>query len=180
VGRDEGLDAAEAIARAGIMFAMIQGASLVWAPVMGIIVDRVHRLACVLGALILGGVGYTLLGMQDHPYGPVGFLGCVLVGMGQMSVIISVTGLLGQESPVDARGAVIGLAGLCGSVGILTTSLAGGYLFDYWHISAPIILVGLANLAIGVLALKVWLAEGRPVRYDPAEAKSSSFAVDMH
>lgn len=180
VGRDEGLDAAEAIARAGIMFAMIQGASLVWAPIMGIIVDRVHRLACVLGALILGGVGYTLLGMQDHPYGPVGFLGCVLVGMGQMSVIISVTGLLGQESPVDARGAVIGLAGFCGSVGILTTSLAGGYLFDYWHISAPIILVGLANCAIGLLALKVWLAEGRPVRYDPAEAKSSSFAVDMH
>lgn len=180
VGRDEGLDAAEAIARAGIMFAMIQGASLLWAPIMGILVDRVHRLACVLGALILGGVGYTLLGMQEHPYGPVGFLGCVLVGMGQMSVIISVTGLLGQESPVDARGAVIGLAGFCGSVGILTTSLAGGYLFDYWHISAPIILVGFANFAIGLLALKVWLAEGRPLRYDPAEAKSSSFAVDMH
>ncbi|WKZ11896.1 MAG: MFS transporter [Gammaproteobacteria bacterium] len=180
VGRNEGLDAAEAIARAGLMFAMIQGASLLWAPVVGVIVDRVHRLACVLGALVLGGVGYTLLGMQEHPYGPVGFLGCVLVGMGQMSVIISVTALLGQESPLDARGSVIGLAGLCGSLGILATSLAGGYLFDYWHISGPIILVGFANFAIALLALRVWLAEGRPTRFDPREAKSAGMVVDMH
>lgn len=180
VGRNEGLDAADAIARAGLMFAMIQGASLLWAPVMGVIVDRVHRLACVVGALMLGGVGYTLLGMQDHPFGPVGFLGCVLVGMGQMSVIITVTGLLGQESPIDARGSVIGLAGLCGSVGILTTSLAGGYLFDFWDISGPIILVGFANFAIGAFALRVWLAEGRPLRFDPAEARSADTIADMH
>jgi MFS family permease len=180
VGRNEGLDAAEAIARAGLMFALIQIASLIWAPIMGIIVDRVHRLACVMGALLLGGVGYTLLGLQDHPFGPIGFLGCVLVGMGQMSVILSVTGLLGQESPLDARGAVIGLAGFCGSLGILTTSLAGGYLFDYWQISGPIILVGLANFAIGALALKVWIAEGRPVRFNPADAKSASMVVEMH
>ncbi len=180
VGRNEGLDAAEAIIRAGLMFALIQGASLIWAPIMGMLVDRVHRLACVLAALMLGGVGYTLLGMQEHPFTPVGYLGCVLVGMGQMSVIISVTGLLGQESPLDVRGSVIGLAGLCGSVGILTTSLAGGYLFDYWHISGPIILVGLANFAIGAVALRVWLAEGRPLRFDPAEAKSADLLVDSH
>jgi len=116
----------------------------------------------------------VLLGLQDQPFSPLGYLGCVLVGIGQMSVILSVTGLLGQETPVNVRGSVIGLAGLCGSVGILVTSLAGGYLFDYWKISVPIILVGVANLVAFVFALIVWLRSGRPVRFDPSGARSSS------
>lgn len=174
VGRNEGLDGPEALAQAGLMFALIQGSSLLWAPIAGALIDRYHRLACVVVALLLGAIGYTLLGLQEHPFSPVGYLGCVLVGIGQMSVILAVTGLLGQETPVDVRGSVIGLAGLCGSVGILVTSLAGGYLFDHWRISGPIILVGLANLAAFALALVVWLRSGRPVRIDPSEARSSS------
>jgi MFS family permease len=174
VGRDEGLDGPEALARAGLMFALIQGSALLWAPVAGALIDRWHRLACVVAALLVAAVGYTLLGLQEQPFSPVGYLGCVLVGIGQMSVILSVTGLLGQETPVDVRGSVIGLAGFCGSLGILLTSLAGGYLFDYWRISGPIILVGGANLAAFGLALVVWLRSGRPLRFDPAEARSSS------
>ena len=174
VGRDEGLDGPEALARAGLMFGLIQGASLLWAPVAGVLIDRYHRLACVVAALLLGAIGYTLLGLQEHPFTPIGYLGCVLVGIGQMSVILAVTGLLGQETPLDARGSVIGLAGLCGSIGILVTSLAGGYLFDHWRISGPIILVGLANLAAFVFAFVVWLRSGRPLRIDLTEARSSS------
>ncbi len=174
VGRNEGLDGPEALAQAGLMFGLIQGASLLWAPVAGMLIDRYHRLACVVVALLLGAIGYTLLGLQEHPFSPIGYLGCVLVGIGQMSVILAVTGLLGQETPLDVRGSVIGLAGLCGSIGILVTSLAGGYLFDHWRISGPIILVGLANLAAFVFAFVVWLRSGRPLRIDPAEARSGS------
>jgi MFS family permease len=180
VGRDEGLDGPEALAKAGLMFALIQGSALLWAPVAGALIDRFHRLACVVAALLLGAVGYTLLGLQDQPFSPVGYLGCVLVGMGQMSVILSVTGLLGQETPLDVRGSVIGLAGFCGSLGILITSLAGGYLFDYWRISGPIILVGAANLAAFVFALAIWLRSGRPLRFDPAEARSSTMIGAAH
>ena len=176
VGRDEGLDGPEALAKAGLMFALIQGSALLWAPVAGALIDRYHRLACVVAALFLGALGYTLLGLQDQPFAPLGYAGCVLVGIGQMSVILSVTGLLGQETPLDVRGSVIGLAGLCGSLGILATSLAGGYLFDYWKISGPIILVGMANLAAFVFALVVWLRSGRPLKFDPAEARSSSIS----
>jgi MFS family permease len=174
VGRDEGLDGPEALARAGLMFALIQGSALAWAPVAGALIDRYHRLACVVAALLLGAIGYTVLGLQEQPFSPVGYLGCVLVGMGQMSVILSVTGLLGQETPLDVRGSVIGLAGFCGSLGILLTSLAGGYLFDYWRISGPIILVGAANLAAFAFALVVWLRSGRPLAFDPGEARSAT------
>ncbi|MDH5256334.1 MAG: MFS transporter, partial [Gammaproteobacteria bacterium] len=78
VGRDEGLDGPEALAKAGLMFALIQGSALVWAPVAGALIDRFNRLACVVAALLLGAVGYTLLGLQEHPFSPVGYLGCVL------------------------------------------------------------------------------------------------------
>jgi len=174
VGRDEGLDGPEALARAGLMFGLIQGSALLWAPVAGALIDRYNRLACVVAALLVAAVGYTVLGLQDHPFSVPGYIGCVLVGIGQMSVILSVTGLLGQETPVDVRGSVIGLAGLCGSLGILATSLVGGFLFDYWRISGPIILVGVANLAAFGFALLVWLRSGRPVAFDPADARSST------
>ncbi|MCL4790688.1 MAG: MFS transporter [Gammaproteobacteria bacterium] len=177
VGRDEGLDGPEALARAALMFALIQGSALVWAPVAGFLIDRYHRLACVVAALLLGAVGYTLLGLQDQPFSPLGYLG----GVGQMSVILSVTGLLGQETPLDVRGSVIGLAGLCGSLGILVTSVAGGFLFDHWRISGPIILVGGANLLAFFFALKVWLADGRPMKFNPGEARSADTAgMGMH
>jgi MFS family permease len=174
VGRDTGLDGPEALAKAGLMFALIQGSALLWAPVAGWLIDRFHRLACVVAALLLAATGYTLLGLQYQPFSTPGYAGCVLVGIGQMSVILSVTGLLGQETPIDVRGSVIGLAGLCGSLGILATSLAGGYLFDYWKISGPIILVGGANLAAFAFALVVWLRSGRPLKFDPTEARSST------
>jgi MFS family permease len=172
VGRNEGLDSAGALRQAGIMLAIITGASLLWAPVVGFFIDRFHRLACVCAALLVAGIGYTLLGLQIHPFTPLGYLGAILVGVGQMSVILTVTGLLGQETPIDVRGSVIGFASLCGAVGILVTSLAGGYVYDHWMISGPIVLTGLANLAIFAFALRVWLKDGRPVRFDPGEARS--------
>jgi MFS family permease len=173
VGRDEGLSSADALKQAGVMFALITGASLVWAPVAGIFIDRFHRLACVCAALLIAGIGYTLLGLQVNPFNPLGYFGAVLVGIGQMSVILTVTGLLGQETPIDVRGSVIGFASLCGAAGILATSFAGGYIYDHWMISGPVILTGIANLAVFGFALAVWLKDGRPVRFDPGEARSS-------
>lgn len=178
VGRNEGLDSAAALKQAGVMLAVITGASLVWAPIAGFFIDRFHRLACVCAALLLAGIGYVLLGMQENPFGPLGYLGAVLVGVGQMSVILTVTGLLGQETPIDVRGSVIGFASLCGAVGILVTSLAGGYIYDHWMISGPIVLTGLANLAIFAFAMLVWVRDGRPVRFDPGEARSTE-ALDF-
>ena len=178
VGRTEGLDGAAALKQAGAMVAIITGASLLWAPIAGIFIDRFHRLACVCAALLVASIGYTLLGLQEQPFAPLGYLGAVLVGIGQMSVILTVTGLLGQETPIDVRGSVIGFAGLCGAAGILVTSFVGGYLFDHWMISGPIVLTGFANLAVLAFAVRVWLKDGRPVWFDPREARSSE-ALDF-
>jgi hypothetical protein len=71
------------------------------------------------------------------------------------------------------RGSVIGFASLCGAAGILVTSLSGGYIYDHWMISGPIILTGIANLAVFAFAALVWLKDGRPVRFEPREARSA-------
>lgn len=176
-GRNDGLSAEDAIAQAGMLFGIIQGSSLLWAPVCGVLLDRVHRLPCLVGSLLIAGIGYTFLGLQDHPFEPAGIVGAVLVGIGQMSVILSATALLGQEAPLEKRGAVVGLAAFCGAVGILTTSVAGGFLYDHWRISAPVIFVGLTNLAVFAFGMRLWFAEGRPLRFNAAEAKGSSGAL---
>ena len=173
VGRNEGLDSAAALKQAGVMLFIITGSSLLWAPVAGIFIDRFNRLACVCVALLLAGIGYTLLGFQENPFNLLGYLGAVLVGIGQMSVILTVTGLLGQETPIDVRGSVIGFASLCGAMGILMTSLAGGYIYDHWMISGPVVLTGIANLGVFALAMTVWLKDGAPLRFDPKEARSA-------
>lgn len=180
VGRNQGLDGPAALKQATFMFVLIQLASLLWAPVAGILLDRFHRLACVVGALAIAGLGYTLLGLQVQPFSPLGYAGAVLVGMGQMSCILSTTALIGQESPIEIRGSVIGLAGLCGALGILATSFIGGYLFDHVAISAPIVLTGIANLVVFGGALLVWLRTGRPVRYDPTEAGAGEPLIVGH
>jgi MFS family permease len=177
-GKDQGLTATEAIQRAGLLFAIVQTASLFTAPVAGFCIDRYHRLLCVVVSLFVAGIGYSTLGSQADPFGFLGIVGCVLVGCGQMGVILSVTGLLGQETPVDVRGSVIGLAGTCGALGILMTSLAGGYIFDHVSISGPILLVGLANFAVFAFALAVWLADGRPLHFNRADVRSAE-RVDL-
>jgi len=178
VGRNEGLDSAAALKQAGVMLFIITGSSLLWAPVAGIFIDRFNRLACVCVALLIAGIGYTLLGLQENPFNLLGYVGAVLVGIGQMSVILTVTGLLGQETPIDVRGSVIGFASLCGAMGILLTSLAGGYIYDHWMISGPVILTGIANLGVFALAMAVWLKDGAPLRFDPKEARSAQ-ALDF-
>jgi MFS family permease len=179
-GRNEGLSAEEAIARAGILFGIIQGSSLLWAPVCGVLLDRFHRLPCLVASLLIAGIGYSFLGLQEHPFEPAGILGAVLVGIGQMSVILSATALLGQEAPVDTRGAVVGFAAFCGAVGILTTSVAGGFLFDHWRIAGPVLFVGGANLLVFACGLRLWLAEGRPLRYRAGEARHGALPEMAH
>lgn len=177
-GRNQGMGASDAFKQAGLMIVIIQLSSLLWAPFAGFLIDRFHRLLNVCAALAVAGAGYTLLGFQEDPFTPLGYSAAVVVGIGQMSVILTVTALVGQETPINVRGSVISFAGLCGAVGILVTSFLGGYLFDHWMISGPVVFTGLANLAVMAYAVRVWLKDGRPLRFDPREARSAE-ALDF-
>jgi MFS family permease len=81
------------------------------------------------------------------------------MGIGEMSAILSGQVLLGQEAPLRIRGSVFGLAGIFGSVGILTANVLGGWLYDVWTKSAPFFVIGACNLLILVFALFVRLQD---------------------
>ena len=55
------------------------------------------------------------------------------------------------------RGSVFGLAGIFGSIGILTENLLGGWLYDVWTRAAPFLVIGACNLVVLGFALFVRL-----------------------
>lgn len=154
-GVDQGMTPSDAIKKAGLLFALIQICALLWAPFMGILTDRVRRITAVPIGLAIAGMGYLLMSQVPDPFGPWMYPAAVLLGMGETSVIVSVAALIGQESDSPNRGAIVGVFGLLGGLGILATTFLGGQLFDSIGRTAPFVMMGLMNFALMAAALYV-------------------------
>jgi MFS family permease len=85
----------------------------------------------------------------------------LLMGVGQSSTILSVTVLLGQESPEGLRGSTFGMQSLFGAIGILLISVLGGRLFDNVGPYAPFMAIAIANGLVFIAAFVVKLGEGK-------------------
>lgn len=163
-GRDAGMSSAEALATAGKLFGILQLAAMLWAPAMGWLVDRLRRLDGLCLALALAGTGYLLMGQMTQPF-DAGFIPfAVLLGIGEMSVIVAAGALLGQEAPLENRGPVIGFYNAVGGVGILFATFVGGQVFDAIGRTAPFSLMGLLNLVLLAAALLVRVRAARAVQ----------------
>lgn len=154
-GLDAGLTPGAATAKAGMIFGIAQGVALLWSFAMGMILDRVPRLTGVCLAFALAGSGYSLLGQVDDPFGRWMLPAAALAGIGEASAVVAAGVLIGQEAPALARGTLIGVFGLCGSLGIVCLTYAGGLVFDAYGRSAPFIMMGLVNFAVLAVALRV-------------------------
>lgn len=147
-GLERGFSGAEAIAKAGIISGVAQLAALLWAVVFIVLADRMNRVSVVIAAMTLAFVGYTWVGITQDPLSPAIYAAATMMGIGEMSAILSGQLLLGQEAPLRIRGSVFGLAGIFGSIGILTANLFGGWLYDVWTRAAPFFVIGACNLLI--------------------------------
>ncbi len=167
VGRETGMTQAEALARGGMLFGVTQMAGLIWAPFMGAMLDRVNRVAALtFGAFLsfAGSVGMILVANPfDNAYLPL----FMLMGIGQISCFFASQALIGQEAPVEARGAVIGAFGICGAVGILFFTGMGGFLFDQWMYAGPFVFVGLATGVLMLLGIWVYIKAPGPSPIEP-------------
>jgi MFS family permease len=150
-----GLPPAQGLARAGMLFGILQVAAMGWAFFMGLIVDRVNRMTGLCIALTLAAVSYGLLGRVEDPFTP-GFMPIiVLVGMGEISVIVASGALLGQEAPLAERGPVVGLFNAFGGVGILFATLVGGLVFDRFGPTVPFTMMAILNALLLAVTLVV-------------------------
>ena len=154
-GAARGMPTGTAFATGGKLFGIVQGAAMLWAFVMGIIVDLVNRVTAVAIALAIATCGYVLMGQVDDPFSSDLYPFAVLLGMGEMSVIVASGALLGQEVPPANRGSVVGFFNGVGGAGILFATGVGGLLFDHVGRTAPFTMMGLLNLALLVAALVV-------------------------
>ena len=153
VSLERGMTSEQALIQAGIIFGLMQGAGILFMPIMGFLVDRINRVVAVALATGLALVGYLWLGLLDQPMGVQAYPAAVILGMGQASAILTAMALVGQEVSETDTGAVSGLFTLFGAIGILLATKIGGLLFDGWMPGAPFIITGLANGVILIAAL---------------------------
>lgn len=160
-GLDQGLTLEEAVKQAGLYAGIIQGSILFWAPVWGLILDRIDRLTAVCMAMLVAACGYMLVGLASSPVGLAFIPSALLLGCGEIGAILSGQALVGQEAPEEIRGSVIGLFMLVGGIGLLTIGSVGGWVFDAWMPGGIFILVACANAIVFVAALLLRVAETR-------------------
>ncbi len=147
------LAAANGVAAGGKLIAIIGGAGLVFAPVIGILCDRIHRVHALAIGLGLNVLGYGLTFFVKDPTSSFLAMTAMVIGFGQVGAVIASQVLIQDLAPAGKRGAVIGFFGTFGALGIMVTLLAGGFLFDAWMEAGPFVLLAVLNLIVMIAAL---------------------------
>lgn len=155
-GGDAGMSTGVAVIKAGFALVALQLAVMVWAPLFGQVLDRINRVSGLAIAMTLAALGYFVIGRTTDPF-DFGLMlpAAALLGVGEISAVISGNALLGQEAPVNIRGAAVGVFGFCGTLGILFATLLGGQVFDRVGYAAPFTMMAGVNAAVAVWALLV-------------------------
>ncbi|MGI9341340.1 MAG: MFS transporter [Gammaproteobacteria bacterium] len=160
-GAEQGIDSAEALKLAGITMSALLAANVLWAPIFGMILDRINRVTGMCIAMTLAAVGYFVLGSVADPYDmPVMAAATFVLGIGEISAIVAGNALLGQEAPARIRGASVGVFGLVGTFGILFATVVGGQVFDRFGPGAPFTMMAAVNGIVALLALSL-IVSGR-------------------
>ena len=154
-----GLTSAEAIKKGGGILAISYMASLLSAPLFGIMSDRMNRVSALAVSLLVGAVGYGSTYWLDDPFSVPTIISLILIGMAEVGCIITSGVLIAEQAPDRLRGSVVGVFTLTGAVGILVASVVGGYLFDHWLKTGPFVFFGLISAFVLVWAV---FLRGRP------------------
>jgi MFS family permease len=151
-----GLQPSEAMFELAVprVMTVVTGA-LVGSLLMGYINDKVSRVTAVSLASGLAAAVYLSIFFVDDPTEPwvLGLL--AIMGVAEISAFVSSQALVGERASANRRGAIIGLFGVAGAVGILVGTAGGGWLFATYGPSTPFVLFGCLNGLVFLWSLKV-------------------------
>lgn len=150
-----GMDAAEALGKGGAILGISYVASLLSAPLFGIMADRLERVTALAITLLIAAVGYSATYFLENPFSMATIACLIVIGMAEVGCVISSGVLIAEQAPNRLRGSVVGLFTLSGAVGILIASVVGGYLFDHWLKTGPFVFFGLISAIVMAWALLV-------------------------
>lgn len=162
-GVEHGMTTAAAVGRAGMMFGIVQISAITWAYCMGMLADRINRVTGLCIALGMAAIGYTAMGLFADPFDGSMYILAILLGAGEVSVIVTAGSLLGQEAGWKKRGAVVGVFNLMGGIGIMTVGYFGGVIFDQIGRTAPFTVMGALNGLLLIAGLLVRSRSGKPI-----------------
>lgn len=135
-----GMTTADAFAKAGMMFGIVNFCALLGAPVFGIMTDRINHVTALTITLGIGVIGYGGTYFVTDPFGATMIACAVFIGLAEVGCIITSGVLINDRSPEEVRGAVVSFFSMCGAIGIMVASIVGGWLFDHWHATGPFVL----------------------------------------
>lgn len=165
-----GMTNAEAVKQGTMLFVIAQIAALVWAPILGPLIDRMNRVTSLAFCAGLAAVGNLALVLLENPLGSYAFVFFVLLGIGQISIFLGGQALIGQEAPPRERGSVMGAFNVSGAIGILLITVIGGRLFDQIDPRAPFVIVGVINVLLMIACAMVRFRTAAPAA-TPASAE---------
>ncbi len=145
----------EGIVRGGILIGIVGGGSMVFAPIIGVLCDRINRVTALAIGLGMNVIGYGLIFFVDDPTGVFIIIAAVIIGFGQTGGVIASQVLIQQQAIPKFRGSIIGFFGMCGGFGIMLISWSGGIIFDVISEQAPFVLLAALNLVVVIIALAV-------------------------
>jgi MFS family permease len=174
-GFKEGLHPGQAMARFGIMIIIMNGASILVAPLFGWFIDRVNRVTALIVALCFASVGYLSMYVITSPLDFAMAPYFIVITLGSSFMMKASLSLVGQEARVAERGSVLAMFGMFGAVGILVFTKWGGILFDAWGPWAPFVMAGayqtvLLGIALVVRTVAPGRAAPKPFRNDRVAA----------
>ncbi|NEV62280.1 MFS transporter [Thiorhodococcus minor] len=161
-GLAAGMETAEAVKNGTIIFVIAQIAALVWAPILGPIMDRMDRVSGLALSMVLAAIGNIAVIWLVEPTPGSGLIFYILLGIGQISVYLGAQSLIGQEAPADKRGSVLSAFNVAGAIGILLITAVGGRIFDAIDPRAPFVLVGAINILLFFACVLVRLRFSTP------------------
>ena len=150
-----------AFTKAFMYSGIAQTFALIAAPVFGLLSDRLSKTWIFLVAALFSFLGYFPLSFIDDPVqNKLMFLLMVVLGIGEIGMIVTSLSLATYQMPKEVRGSVAGCYSLFGGLGILIMTSLGGLLADSW-INGPFFVVGtMSGLAVIVSGV-VKIIEGK-------------------
>ncbi len=145
-----GLDPVKATARGGIVMIAMALVSFVAFPIIGILLDKWGRVQVLISCLIIGGIGFCLIGATENPFSPAMYFWVSLMGIGMAGAVVGANTLASDAAPRQLLGSILGGLNTMQPIGILIFLQVGGFLFDkvgYW---SPFVLKGVADIACGL------------------------------
>jgi MFS family permease len=134
---------------------MVVGGALVGAIIMGFIADKVSRVTAVSMASGLAGLVYLSMFLVDDPTAPWVMILLGIMGIAEIAAFVSSQALVGERASAERRGAIIGVFGVSGAIGILIGTAGGGWLFANFGQSTPFVLFGILNSLVFFWSLRV-------------------------